>query len=151
MIKKIASFGLLLSIYALYVEHQLADQNSLDYQPACDIKFLGASCSNVFSSESNHLFYDIPNGVLGIFYYLFLILYMVKIKKMHNSMFDTLFYTAILASTITSIYLIHTLFKLGDFCIICTLLHICNAFILYNGIKMYSISSNSSKNKKMKN
>ena len=71
-------FGLLLSFYALYVEHQAVAMPG--YKAACDIESLGVSCSKVFKSKYGRMMsyfgvvpnghaLDQPNAVLGIAFY----------------------------------------------------------------------------------
>eukprot|EP00339_Tiarina_fusa_P008251 CAMPEP_0116998542 /NCGR_PEP_ID=MMETSP0472-20121206/1575_1 /TAXON_ID=693140 ORGANISM="Tiarina fusus, Strain LIS" /NCGR_SAMPLE_ID=MMETSP0472 /ASSEMBLY_ACC=CAM_ASM_000603 /LENGTH=90 /DNA_ID=CAMNT_0004697721 /DNA_START=39 /DNA_END=308 /DNA_ORIENTATION=+ len=76
-----AVVGVILSMYAVYVEHKVAHKPpEEEFQSLCDIEEIGASCSAVFQlPEGRMLSYfgivpdghmlDVPNAVLGVLYY----------------------------------------------------------------------------------
>eukprot|EP00555_Chaetoceros_dichaeta_P015145 CAMPEP_0198261854 /NCGR_PEP_ID=MMETSP1447-20131203/10494_1 /TAXON_ID=420782 /ORGANISM="Chaetoceros dichaeta, Strain CCMP1751" /LENGTH=118 /DNA_ID=CAMNT_0043949901 /DNA_START=28 /DNA_END=381 /DNA_ORIENTATION=+ len=79
----LSTFGFILSIYALYVEHRMShppDGDDEEFVALCDIDAIGASCSHAFTLPEGRLltylnivphdhFLDVPNAVLGILYY----------------------------------------------------------------------------------
>eukprot|EP00816_Leptocylindrus_hargravesii_P005709 CAMPEP_0196803010 /NCGR_PEP_ID=MMETSP1362-20130617/2478_1 /TAXON_ID=163516 /ORGANISM="Leptocylindrus danicus, Strain CCMP1856" /LENGTH=149 /DNA_ID=CAMNT_0042174431 /DNA_START=33 /DNA_END=479 /DNA_ORIENTATION=+ len=77
----LATIGLILSLYALYVESKIHDEDlEEDFVALCDIEAIGASCSTVFAMPegkllsyfglvpSSHIL-DVPNAMLGTIYY----------------------------------------------------------------------------------
>ncbi len=121
MIILILSFiGFLLSAYAYFVELNITKNKK--YKPLCDIKN-NISCSKAFSSKYGKLI-GISNSLIGIFFYLFLmILYFINLKII-------IFYLSIF-SFIGTIFLAYILFlKLKNFCLVCILIYIINALIL---------------------
>jgi len=121
--------GLLLSVYALYVEYRVATQipGQDRFKALCDFGE-GAECSRVLTSESSHLLLGIPNAALGTIFYTLISLYpdFVRIQFPHHQYF---FLAASTASCFLSLYLASELIRLRDLCILCISLYIINAAI----------------------
>jgi uncharacterized membrane protein len=133
----ICGLGLLLSVYALYVEHMHLVDN--DFEALCDIS-AETSCSDVFSSKQGKVFsylhiipenslLDQPNAFYGSIYYLcFVIFHHIPFRK---EIKKTLLMLASTGSMILSSYLAYTLaFELHKKCFLCFSTYICN-FILF--------------------
>lgn len=116
----IATIGLILSIYALYVERKSKDKN---YKALCDIN-KGMSCSKTFSSKYGKTF-GISNSIYGIlFYMLIIILFFINQRNI-------IFYLAIF-SVLGSGYLAYLqYFKIKNFCLVCTLIYLVNLLLLF--------------------
>lgn len=94
-----AAFGLVLSAYAVYVEHKVAtalhdddatatiasSSSSSSFTALCDIEAIGASCSAVFALPQGRMLsyfglvpvgsvLDLPNAALGMVHYVYLLL-----------------------------------------------------------------------------
>ena len=119
MIIIIAIIGLILSIYAYYVERKSKDKN---YKALCDISNR-ASCTKAFSSKYGKTF-GVSNSIYGILFYL-LIIILFFINEI-----SIIFYSAIL-SILGSLYLAYIqYFKMKNFCLICTLIYLVNILLL---------------------
>jgi vitamin-K-epoxide reductase (warfarin-sensitive) len=127
------SVGSLLSLYALYVEHQAT--SSREYEALCDISET-VSCSKVFLSEYGKIFsfvglvekdsvMDLPNAFYGLCFY-------VACGIVHCCFGDTsmgqiilLFLTTIsLAMCAALSYVLAVILR--DKCIVCFLTYLCN-------------------------
>ena len=114
-----ASIGLLVSIYAFYVEKKL--EKNRNYKPLCDIADK-VSCSKNFISLDASIF-GIKNSILGITFYILIII------LAYLNLINYLFYISIPAFILT-IYLAYSSFiKLKNFCLVCTLIYIINILI----------------------
>ena len=122
-----AVIGLLLSIYAYYVEIK-TKQNS-KYKAVCDITD-GASCGKVVTSKYGKIVDGISNSVGGIvFYILMLILTFYNLPVFITSA-QAMLYLSI-ASILGSIYLGYIqYFKIKSLCIVCTGIYIVNILLL---------------------
>lgn len=115
----VSSIGFLLSIYAYYTERKL--HSIKNYHASCDIN-KRISCSKAFLSKYGKLF-GIPNSLLGIFFYLLIIiLYVINIK--------IIFYLAILAFLGSIPLAYFSYLKLKTFCLVCTSIYIINILLL---------------------
>ncbi|KAJ8604821.1 hypothetical protein CTAYLR_001022 [Chrysophaeum taylorii] len=119
--------GLLVALYALYVETSMkADEF---YEPACVTRW--GSCATVFKSDYAHLLshwglvskngqWDLSLATLGAMNYAVYIAYPLWRAP-------TLLLTLSLASCGFSIYLLYVLkVVLQDFCVVCTTFHVIN-------------------------
>lgn len=147
-----AALGICLSTYALYVEHASALDS--DFKAACDIEWLGASCTKVFSSEygrlGSHLglipagsVFDLPNAAIGLVFYVAVLL-LPYLPLPHSFKQWALFLGALLAGA-TSVYLGIALHTLGDFCVVCVSTYVVNAVILI--ISLVEVCSGRTKTK----
>jgi vitamin-K-epoxide reductase (warfarin-sensitive) len=128
--------GIAVALYALYVEHRNAQAAAAgeDYEALCDIKGVG-SCSQVLMSEYGHILskwklvpagsaLDLPNPVLGIAYYLLVLLWPQHLSR------GAVVAAAATASLAFSAYLASILaFELKDFCMVCVASYVVNACI----------------------
>ena len=106
----LSAIGIILSIYALYVERK-AKANA-KYKAICDLSDR-MSCSNAFRSDYGKVFFGIPNSAIGILAYL--ILLVLAILNIN----DYIFYLSIPA-VLATIYLAYALFiKLENTCLVC--------------------------------
>ena len=111
----LAIIGLLLSIYALYVEKKSSEKH---YKAACDINNK-ISCTKAFSSSYGKIL-EIPNSVFGIIFYI-----IILILDALNNM-QIIFYLAVI-SVLGSIYLAYISYvKLKTICIICSAIYLVN-------------------------
>ena len=138
--KQIAAiFGLLLSVYALYVEHKAVEMPG--YKAACDIEAIGVSCSKVFTSKYGRMMsyfgfveedsdLDQPNAVLGILFYgiTFILPYLTFIPGTISKLG---MFLASCISCASSAWLGYILvYVLEDICLVCVSTYIVNAIIL---------------------
>ena len=112
--------GMLLSIYAFYIEKRVEENKK--YKALCDISDK-ASCTKAFSSPYGKMF-TIPNSLMGIIFYAVIII--LALLNQTNS----IFYLSILSLLIT-LYLAYILFiKLKNICIVCSLIYIINILLV---------------------
>jgi vitamin-K-epoxide reductase (warfarin-sensitive) len=132
-----AVLGICLATYALYVEH--ASTLDSGFKAACDIDWLGASCTKVFSSEygrlGSHLGLleagsplDLPNAAVGLVFYVAVLL--LPYAPLSQFVKRWLLLVAAVMSAAASAYLGYALHLLGDFCVVCVSTYIVNAAIL---------------------
>lgn len=119
-------FGIILSLYALYVEHKISS-GDLNFEALCDLGPY-ASCSKVLTSASSHLILDIPNAALGLVFYSIAFFYPALRKSI--SSLPLLFLLANTGSCLMSAYLSTILYEMGDFCILCASCYVVNAIIM---------------------
>lgn len=139
-VEKLSLFGIILSIYIVFVEHKLESEEN--FEPACDIHSLGVSCSRVFTSEGGRLLsflkvvqkqslLDLSNGILGLLFYLWIFLLstinIYQLKAIRNIMLIVSVVSTIPVSVILFSYM---LFELKEICIVCSLCHLLNLLIL---------------------
>lgn len=120
VIQVLAVIGLLLSVYALYVEQRFTKIGA--YKPWCDIS-PRISCTKVLSSSYGHLI-GIPNSALGIGFYLIIFIL--------ASIFGaaSVFWLAVFG-VVVSIYLAYlSLAKLKLFCVVCGGTYLVNILLL---------------------
>ncbi len=119
-ITMLSAIGLLLSIYALYIEIKLSRNKK--YKPLCDLSDK-ISCSKNFTSKDAAALL-IPNSLFGIFFYI-AISTLSYLKQVNY-----IFYLSIPAFIFT-LYLAYSSFiKLRNFCIVCTFVYAINILIL---------------------
>ena len=138
--KQIAAiFGLLLSVYALYVEHKAVEFPG--YKAACDIETIGVSCSKVFTSKYGRMMsyfgfveegsdLDQPNAVLGILFYgiTFILPYLTFIPDFVRKLG---MFLASCVSCASSAWLGYILvYVLEDICLVCVSTYVVNSIIL---------------------
>jgi len=133
----LALLGMLLSGYALYVEHKvssrkaalaagIADESSEEFVALCDLGSW-ASCSDVLTSEASHMFGP-PNALLGFLFYCAILIYPTFTFIPFR---ETLFLAATAFSCLLTFYLGATLYKMGDFCVLCVSTYVINWALLY--------------------
>jgi vitamin-K-epoxide reductase (warfarin-sensitive) len=149
-----ALLGVCVSLYALYIEHQVeqAKAMGLEYVAACDLG-KRASCSAVLSSVYGHIFshwglvakgssLDLPNALTGLVFYL------LALSRRAVGLPRLLFLLASVAALAFSLYLAYVLaFVLKDFCLVCVTSYVLNALI-FAGAAREALWSNPSSGKK---
>jgi len=135
----LGALGFLVSLYALHVESELANELVEDYQPMCVTQY--GSCTAVFSSEYAHLLshwglvekgsaLDLSLATLGAFNYGLYALF--PFWPLGRSAAATALLAISLASCGFSVYLLYVLkMILKDFCIVCTTFHAINFSMLF--------------------
>lgn len=149
------SIGCILSIYALFVEHQ-ANLNS-QYEAVCDIDE-GISCSKVFTSEQGRIFsylglipkdsiFDLPNALYGLlFYILYALIFIISLK---NSRIQLLLLAMGTISMVLSAYLSYILSEvLQDICVICFSTYLCNFFLFITSLSVEHSNDSTKDNKR---
>lgn len=139
---KIVTFGGLLglaaSLYAFYVELEIAEARSLggEYKAACDMGAF-SSCSKVLGSSYAHILshfklvprgssLDISNALLGAAFYIYAMLHNVLPLPARRQ----LFFAASIGSLAFSGFLMYVLkFILNDFCLVCATMYVANAIV----------------------
>ena len=112
--------GLLLSVYAFFVEKKI--EKSKSYKPLCDIS-KKISCTKAFGSKYGSLA-GVSNSFAGIFFYL-IVVFLVFIGQLNY-----IFYLAII-SVISSVYLAYTqITKIKSFCLVCSGIYLINLLLL---------------------
>ena len=140
----LATIGIILSSYALYVEHKSSHPTYTDgiedeFQALCDIEAIGASCSQVFSlPEGRMLSYfaivpegsalDVPNAALGITYYSIIFLSESFLTK--TDLIKVMTVCLNCGAMASSIFLATKLLALGELCILCWTTHLLNTLLL---------------------
>jgi vitamin-K-epoxide reductase (warfarin-sensitive) len=116
--------GGLLSLYTLYLHWKLEKNKA--YTGVCDLSDR-ISCTKTIQSPYGKIF-GIPNGVLGVGFYLTVGLCLFTTQY-------TLLLLVSILSALFSCYLAYMLFKkLKLFCIVCTSIYVVNAIILLGSI-----------------
>ena len=164
----LATIGLILSLYALHVEHTqaaieaakesgMADMEMDEYKSLCDIEALGASCSATFAlPEGRMLSYfgmvpeksmlDVPNAFLGALYYTYVILFSMGITSSIFPLGLTFFANSMAMAS--SVFLAYKLLILKKLCLLCWTTHVLNlSLIVYYGRKMFASKGEKSKKK----
>ena len=119
MITSIATLGILLSLYAVYVEHQ-AKKNA-KYKAVCDIS-KKASCTAAFTSSYGRIA-GFSNARGGVFFYLTII----AVSFLQLSLVLTVISSIALAGSLYLAYLQYI--KMKNFCVVCTAIYVINALI----------------------
>ncbi len=149
--------GALLSAYAVYVEFKVAsihaartptatpefpfETTEIEEEPEfvalCDIKAIGASCSNVFALPQGrmlsyfglvpeHSVLDLPNAALGLMHYL----YLLTLRPYMPMKFT---YFMIIMAFGSTVFLAYQLtFVLFELCILCWSTHVINTYNFYS-------------------
>ena len=136
-----AFFGMILSMYALYVEHKAATEDG--FEAFCDISD-EVSCSKVFLSEYGRIFshlglipkdsvLDQPNAFFGVVFYLLFSIISVGFSKSEIGKLLLLAMSSM--SMLLSAYLAYILTDiLQDKCIVCFSTYICNISLFIGSI-----------------
>jgi vitamin-K-epoxide reductase (warfarin-sensitive) len=141
-LRTVAAFmGLVLSVYAVYVEYKVAHKadtpDEAEFVALCDIQAIGASCSNVFTLPEGrmlsyfglvpeHSLLDLPNAALGTIHYLYLLLLSQYMPKPLTQFMIVMAF----ASTIFLAY--QLTFVLFELCILCWSTHVINTYNFYS-------------------
>jgi len=125
----LAIIGIVLSIYALYVERKA--KADMKYKAICDLSDR-MSCSAAFRSDYGKIFFGIPNSAIGIAAYLVLLILALANLNQY------IFYLSIIA-VLATIYLAYALFiKLKNICLVCIGIYIINVlFLILSYIEVY--------------
>ena len=165
----LATIGLILSLYALHVEHTqaaieaakesgMADMEMDEYKSLCDIEALGASCSATFAlPEGRMLSYfglvtekniaDVPNAFLGALYYTYIILFSAGLTSSIFPLGLTFFANSMAMAS--SVFLAYKLLVLKKLCLLCWTTHVLNlSLIVYYGSKLFGSKAVNAKKKK---
>ena len=116
----IALFGLIVSIYAVYVEYK--HKKNKRYRAMCDIR-KNISCTKAFSSKYGRLA-GVSNSIIGVMFYALILLlnYLGFVKE--------IIYLSFFAF-LGTLYLVYvSYFKLKNFCLVCTAIYVINTFLL---------------------
>ena len=154
----LAAAGLILSAYALYVEHRVAEEAQHQHDDApqpfvalCDIEAIGASCSAVFALPQGRMLsyfgvvpegsvLDLPNAALGLAHYAYLLtvqaallLLMSKKKSRFAEAVRPLTHVAVTAALASTLFLAYQLtFVIFELCVLCWSTHVINAYTFYD-------------------
>lgn len=154
----LATIGLLLSAYSIYVEmeveHANNDPDGEGFQALCDIEAIGASCSTVFSlPEGKMLSYfglvpqghilDVPNGFLGILFYSYtLIRHYTGKQLLFTAAVNMIISSLAIAS---SAFLARKLYVIREICVVCITTHFINTTLWIRGMREGSSETQKSK------
>eukprot|EP00434_Breviolum_minutum_P018899 symbB.v1.2.016666.t3/scaffold1250.1/size128898/8 len=143
-VKAVATVGIIVATYALYVENRLKDPF---YQPGCSASWTGGDCATVFKSSYGHILSHwgiVPKGslldlslpILGLVLYGS---YLCAISISRPFPFrEELFLSAAIGGGGFSIYLLYVIkVILQEFCIVCFSFHCCNFALLVLAILEY--------------
>jgi len=166
----LAAIGLVLSLYALHVEHTQATLEAAkeaapaeefeEYKSLCDIEALGASCSATFAlPEGRMLSYfglveeksplDVPNALLGSLYYTYVVLYSMQITSSIFPLGLTFFANSMAMAS--SVFLAYKLLVLKKLCLLCWTTHVLNlSLIVYYGRKVFGAKGDAASGNKKK-
>ncbi|OEU22238.1 hypothetical protein FRACYDRAFT_267199 [Fragilariopsis cylindrus CCMP1102] len=151
-----AILGCILSAYALYVEHKVANKpEEEEFSAFCDIELIGASCSNVFQlPEGRMLTYfnivpkgsilDVPNAALGLLFYSYWLFLMPTLPNVLTVIVSSM-------AMASSVFLAIKLVMLNELCILCWSTHAINSRIFWSvmaNLVLGGNNNNSSSNKK---
>lgn len=146
----LATLGIILSAYSVHVEHQVEHKNENpdgeEFQALCDIEAIGASCSAVFSLPEGKMLsffglvpeghaLDIPNGILGILFYSYILIRFFT-GKHPRVLFATA--TNLLLSSLaiaSSLFLGRKLYIIRELCVVCLSTHIINTTLWLRSIR----------------
>lgn len=150
-----SSLGLLVCLYALYVEQAMAVSASRGeaYEAACDFRLesgFEASCSSVLGSEYSHALshlglvrtggpLDVSNSLLGLPFYLCVLghAYLAPLIGGARRAQAALLAASTL-SLLFSVYLAYILVTvLADVCVVCISIYVCNAGIFVGAIAQW--------------
>lgn len=176
-----AIVGAILSAYAVYVEFKVAsihahkaasatavvddvpegggelpfvvkDEDEPEFVALCDIKSIGASCSNVFSLPEGrmlsyfgivpeHSILDLPNAALGLIHYMYLL-------TLRPFLPQSITYFMIVMAFASTVFLAYQLtFVLFELCILCWTTHVINTYNFYSYFFAKSYTSTATKKK----
>jgi len=119
--------GLLLSLYALYVEHEAT--HNPGYRAWCDNRWM--ACTRVFTSEYGHLVLGVSNAAWGVGFYS-----AIYVLGFTNRVTLTLALSA--AACLASVGLAYLLTAvLGDFCPVCAMMYAVNSALLLLSLRRH--------------
>jgi uncharacterized membrane protein len=97
----------------------------------------------VLSSPESHLFFDIPNALLGALFYSACFVYTLPVLTFipHRRV---LFLLATAFACGLSLYLASVLIRMGDFCVLCTATYVLNGILFAIALFEFSSSGMSS-------
>ncbi|GKY94459.1 hypothetical protein MPSEU_000411800 [Mayamaea pseudoterrestris] len=159
-VRNIAFVGLILSLYAIFVEYKMHHlRPGEEFTALCDIDALQASCSTVFTLPVGKLLsysglvprdslLDLPNAVVGFLYYSWVLLFvdmpMASFRKYLNPLVSSL-------AMLTSLFLAYQLtVVLKELCVLCWSTHVINAILFYQIAFKRRLSGVKSKRKSLK-
>ena len=126
-IQTTAVVGLLLSIYAYYVE--IKTKQNVNYKAVCDITD-GASCGKVVTSKYGKIVDGISNSVGGILFYISVLVLTLYNLPVFMTSLQAIFYLSVL-SILGSLYLAYIqYFKIKSLCVVCTAIYIVNILLV---------------------
>jgi vitamin-K-epoxide reductase (warfarin-sensitive) len=111
VITNLAIIGLICSMYALYIKYKM---HGRIYKPMCDINE-HISCTKALKSKESQIF-TVPNAFLGLF--LFAITIVLDFFRLYAVI--SLLY---LLPLVICIFLLYTLYKQRNWCIVCLITH----------------------------
>jgi uncharacterized membrane protein len=149
--KTVCTFGVILTIYALYVEYMTHgvdldnQKEGEEFQALCDIEAIGASCSAVFNLPEGRLlsyfsivpkdhFLDVPNAFLGFLYYnvILIIEQFIYHTPKYNPTIKYVTFTFNFLAMCSSIYLACKLIVIRELCILCWTTHLLNSLLIFH-------------------
>lgn len=121
----IAVCGFLISLYALYVRHQVLKTPT--YSPICDIR-ANISCSKALGSQYSKTL-GVPNPLAGLLFYA--LVFVLSFSYLHLAIYP------VLASVLFSLYLAYISYiKQKNFCLVCTFTYLVNIALLVLAINL---------------
>lgn len=117
IIRLLAIFGFVLSVYVLYIRWQRS--RSLWYKPLCDIS-KKVSCTQAFESKYSSLL-GVDNAILGLVFY-------VAVFAFAESSF--VFWLALLGVSASFVLAYFSFFKQKNVCILCMAVYVVNILLL---------------------
>jgi vitamin-K-epoxide reductase (warfarin-sensitive) len=136
----LTGLGLILSLYAVYVEHKMEHlaEHDEEFTALCDIPSIGASCSTVFTLPVGKLLsyfgmvpkgslLDVPNAMLGAIFY--------AVQLLVPSLPPAVNTVMVCCAMASSVFLAYQLtFVLGDLCLLCWSTHVINSTLFYQTV-----------------
>lgn len=143
----LAIVGLVMSVYSIYVEHKNDHEpdDGDEFVALCDIEAIGASCSAVFALPEGKMlsffgivphghFLDLPNGFLGMLFYLYtFIRNIVGGKPFLFSSYVSLCITS--CAFASSLFLGHKLYIIKELCVVCITTHVINTTLIFRAFR----------------
>lgn len=118
----IASLGLLVSVYACFVEQKIKQDHS--YKPACDISER-ISCSKPLASKYSNVVFGTSNSLIGI------LLYATVVVMGFLGLSKLIFFTAIIACCLSILFAYILLTKVQTLCLVCLSIYAINGLLLW--------------------
>jgi len=149
-----ATLGLILSLYALYVEHKIShkpeevEEGVEEFSALCDIESIGASCSSTFSLPEGKLvsyfgiipeghLLDVPNALLGAIFYTYWLVLGTKLPRFTFAISTT--------AMMTAVFLAYKLTVLHELCILCWSTHVITTRLMIRAYFQLGESSTNTK------
>jgi len=144
----LAIIGFILSAYSVYVEHKVDQKFNPDeeFRALCDIEAIGASCSAVFQLPEGKMLsffglvpkdsaLDIPNGILGMLFYIYVFLRCSLFRSSKLFLVDRSVNATICTLALaSSIFLARKLYVIKEICVVCLTTHIVNTIMFYRAM-----------------